>query len=249
MTDEERALNFSLLSFFGISDETKKKNNFVTISNQVTERVWKLNSPSAINKAPPAAAYCAVEANEGRTIDVLYQGSSVLSGSEIGASYSDASVGFKDIAAELKMTYMLKTQGYTSKVPVSGMQSLTDVLEAVDLGAPYFWNVTLVATRNQERTVVEQKTTAANHFTLAEGYSWPYAIKQTGALQIEVRSSVGVSIAFDPTSACPGSYQKTMHLFACKLEQPAIMKIENPSVWGHRDSAVVDVSVVNTSTR
>ena len=245
ITDEDRALNFNLLKVFGISEDIKKKYNFLAISNQVTEKIWKMSSPSAITKAPDSAAYCAVEAVEGRTIDVLYQGSSAQTAVDLGATHPqiDASLGFKSLSSQLKMNYQIKAQGYTATVPISSLGSLSEVLDAVEPGAPYIWNVVLVATRNQERRVVENQSTTSNKFKVRDGTAIPYKLAQTGTLAIEVRSTAGVSVSFDPAASCPNSPEKKFHLINCELQNPTIIKVYNPALFNMGSDADVDISV------
>ncbi|MBI1945395.1 MAG: type II secretion system protein GspG [Deltaproteobacteria bacterium] len=243
ISDEDRALNFNLLKLFNISEDTKRKSNFLAISSQVTEKIWGMSSPTAINKAPASAAYCAVEAVEGRTIDVLYQGSSALTGTELGATNIDATLGFKSLSSQLKMSYQIKAQGYTAAVPISSLQSLAEVLDAVEPGAPYFWNVVLVATKNQERLVVEQQISSNNKFRVTDGTSSSYKLAQTGSLSIEVRSTAGVAVSFDPPGACTSSPERTLHLINCELAQPAIIRVYNPALLGLGSDADVDIKV------
>ena len=249
ITEADRALNFNILKVFGISEKTSQKSSFLAISSQVTEKVWKMSSPSAIAKAPATAAYCAVEAVEGRTIDVLYQGSSSQSGLDLGATQINASLGFKSLSAQLKMDYQIKAQGYTATVPISSLGSLEEVLDAVEPGAPYIWNVVLVATRNQERMVVEQQTTSSNKFKVPDAAAVSYKVAQLGSLAIEVRSTAGVSVSFDPPAACPSSPEKNLHLINCELKQPAVMKIYNPALFGMGSDANVEVSIAGSSLK
>jgi hypothetical protein len=243
LTDEERALSFSLLKLFNISEDTKKNSKFLAISSQVTEKVWKLSSPTAINKAPPAAAYCAVEAVEGRTIDVLYQGSSEITGIDLGATNIEATLGFKSLSSQLKMNYQIKAQGYTATVPISSLQSLSEVLDAVEPGAPYIWNVTLVATKTRERMVIEQQTNTSNKFRVVDGTSSSYKLAQTGSVSLEVRANAGIAVSFDPPGTCSNSPEKTLHLINCELAQPAIIRVYNPAWLGLGSDADVEVKV------
>jgi hypothetical protein len=70
VTDEDVKLKASLLHLFNVGVEERKTHSYLVVSHGVTTKKWSVPRVS-LSAVPEKAAYCAVEATEGRVVDVL----------------------------------------------------------------------------------------------------------------------------------------------------------------------------------
>jgi hypothetical protein len=87
-SEEEKDFNVSIFTLFGVSDKQRAENVYLLVSHQVVTKKWKTSNLTPLDVAPQDASYCAVEATEGRTVDVLFSTSSqrMTSGGALASS-------------------------------------------------------------------------------------------------------------------------------------------------------------------
>lgn len=249
-TAEERKLNANLLKLFGLGVETSSQQDLLIISHEVTTKKWKAPGFDPLASAPPEASYCAVEATEGRTVDVLFSSKATSSGVDLQPPPVKAvSLNFEEFARSQNLEYSVKVRGFKPKEAVlPNYSSMGEVLSSVTDGAPLILNVLLVATKEQKANYKTKTVKDERRLYVYDDSASTYAIDTTGKLDIDVASSDEVSLSFSGGSTCPPQPKSTRHRVQCENTTPIVMTIRNPGLVGLGLTADVVVKV-NSTTR
>lgn len=248
-TAEEKKLKASLFYVFNVGLSEQTSNSFLVVSHAETTKKWLFRSEQGA-PTPEGAVYCATEATEGRVVDVLYTSATQLTGQELGLSTLrlDASGSLAALQSQHNMTYQIKARGYKQRDAVlPNYSSLGEVLATVTPGAPFIFDVLLVAMEERAEDVALKTVRKDQSFSLPDNYTQTVELP-AGDLRVDVASSTGVTVEFaQGAHDCHGSAKAAKHKLSCKSSEPVQMTVANPSFLGFGAGAA-NVKVTTTVT-
>jgi hypothetical protein len=118
-------------------------------------------------------------------------------------------------------------------------------LNAVTPGAPFIWDVLLVAVKDQVVERAVKTTRKEQRIALPDGYTKTVEVA-AGDLRVELRSNDEVVVTFS-SGSCSESSRSHVHVFNCSNERPTSMVISNPTFMGFGSgTATLDLTTTVT---